>query len=34
MKFIAVSSIALLFVGQALAKPAEGCLQNYTSKMI
>ncbi|CAO3626706.1 unnamed protein product [Mucor fragilis] len=30
MKLIAVSSIALLFVGQAFAKPAEGCLQNYT----
>ncbi|KAL7319302.1 hypothetical protein PS15m_002456 [Mucor circinelloides] len=30
MKFIAVSSIALLFIGQAFAKPAEGCLKNYT----
>ncbi|KAG2215887.1 hypothetical protein INT46_004143 [Mucor plumbeus] len=30
MKLITVSSIALLFIGQALAKPAEGCLQNYT----
>ncbi|KAI8636185.1 hypothetical protein BD408DRAFT_487064 [Parasitella parasitica] len=30
MKFIAASSIALLFIGQAIAKPAEGCLKNYT----
>ncbi|CEP18532.1 hypothetical protein [Parasitella parasitica] len=30
MKFLAVSSIALLFIGQAVAKPAEGCLKNYT----
>ncbi|KAI8354157.1 hypothetical protein BD560DRAFT_449626 [Blakeslea trispora] len=30
MKLIAVSSIALVFLNQVLAKPAEGCLQNHT----
>ncbi|RCI07156.1 hypothetical protein CU098_013577 [Rhizopus stolonifer] len=30
MKFTAVASIALLSLNQVLAKPAEGCLQNYT----
>lgn len=30
MKFITVCSLALVFLNQVFAKPADGCLQVYT----